>query len=78
MFRTAGENLVQPHLESRVQFWAPEYKNDIKLLGSIQRTATRTMKGLEGMLCEEQLSLFSLEETEGKPHCSLNILMRGS
>ena len=33
-------------------------------------------KGLEGKLCEEQLrtlGLFSLEETEGRPQCGLQL-----
>ena len=38
------------------------------------------VKDLEGKPCEEglrSLGLFSLEETEGRPHCSHNFLVRG-
>lgn len=43
---------------------------------SVQRRTTKTLKDLEGKCSKEQqrsLGMFSTEQTEGRPHCSLKL-----
>lgn len=52
--------LVWPHLEDCVQFWAPKFRKDGKVLKCAQRWTTKVVKGLEGMSYRKKLRTLDL------------------
>jgi len=52
--------LLQPHLQYRVQFWAPQLKRDVKVLECILRRAPKLGQGLSGVSSEERLRALCL------------------
>ena len=52
--------LVRPQLECCVQVWGPQYKNDRELLETVQRRATKMIRGLEHLHQQRQAEVVGL------------------
>lgn len=67
--------LLRPHLEHRVQFWAPQFKKGRDLLERVQQRMIKMIIGMEHLQYLERLGelcLFSMERRRLKGesnHC---------
>jgi len=62
---------MRSHLKSCIPVWVPSYKKGMDLFKSVQRRATKMIRGLEHLLYEErlrELRFFSLEKSRLQGH----------
>ena len=52
--------ILRPHLEHCVQVWGPQYRKDAELLEQVDRRATKMIRGLEHLSCDERLRKLEL------------------
>jgi len=55
---------VTPHWEPCVQPWSPQHRKDMDLLEWGQSKATKMIRGMEHLCCEERLRELGLFSTE--------------
>ena len=64
MIKSLYNSYVRPHLEYCVQVWKPHFKQDIQLLESVQRRATKLIPSLRNKPYEhrlKELNMFTVE-----------------
>ena len=47
--------LMRPNLQYCVQVWGPQHRNNVELLEWAQRRATKMIRGLQHLPCEDRL-----------------------
>ncbi|KAK4831192.1 hypothetical protein QYF61_015924 [Mycteria americana] len=57
--------LVRPHLEYCIHLWAPQHKKGMDLLEQIKRRATKMIRGMEHLSCEERLRYLEKRRLRG-------------
>ena len=60
IFRNVYCSYVRPHLENSIQAWSPHLAKDIEKLEKVQRSATRTVRGIGKRTYEEMLEILGL------------------
>ncbi|GAB0205863.1 hypothetical protein GRJ2_003051900 [Grus japonensis] len=68
--------LLRSYLEHCVQLWGPWNRKYMDLLEQVKRRATKMIRGLEHLSCEDrlrELGFFNLEKALGRPYSSLPV-----